>query len=138
MLWDRGTWEPVPGKDPRKTLDQGHLHFTLHGERMKGEWLLVRIKGKPGEKRENWLLRKLDDAYAGASEGLVASELTSVDTGRTMADIASGRTPKRNAAKQPKPEKVARSGKLPGFEPVQLATLVDHTPPGDGWLQIGR
>src|SRR3546814_2701212 len=86
MLWDRGTWEPVPGKDPRKTLDQGHLHFTLHGERMKGEWLLVRIKGKPGEKRENWLLRKLDDEYAGASEGLVASELTSVDTGRTMAD----------------------------------------------------
>src|SRR3546814_8964496 len=51
-----------------------------------------------------------------------------------MADISSGRTPKRNAAKQPKPEKVARSGKLPGFEPVQLATLVDHTPPGDGWL----
>src|SRR3546814_6210708 len=51
-----------------------------------------------------------------------------------MADIASGRKPKRAAVKRPKPEKAARSGKLPGFEPVQLATLVDHTPPGDGWL----
>jgi len=33
MLWDDGTWEPIAGKDPRKTLAQGHLHFILHGER---------------------------------------------------------------------------------------------------------
>ena len=62
MLWDRGTWTPSPGKDPRKTLDEGHLHFTLDGERMKGEWILVRLKPRPGEKRENWLLRKVEDA----------------------------------------------------------------------------
>ena len=37
MLWDRGTWTPMPGKNPRKTIEDGHLHFTLHGERMKGE-----------------------------------------------------------------------------------------------------
>src|SRR5690606_22365094 len=58
MLWDRGTWEPVEGKS-WKDIDKGHLHFTLQGERMKGEWLLIRLKGKPGEKRENWLLRKI-------------------------------------------------------------------------------
>src|SRR6202161_4508819 len=39
MLWDRGIWIPAPGKDPRKTLEQGHLHFTLIGERMKGDWI---------------------------------------------------------------------------------------------------
>ena len=44
MLWDRGTWIPHPGKDPRKTLEEGHLHFTLDGERMKGEWVLFRLK----------------------------------------------------------------------------------------------
>ena len=87
MLWDRGTWEPVPGKS-WKDIDKGHLHFTLHGERMKGEWLLIRLKGRPGEKRENWLLRKLDDAYAQEGDPLVEHCLTSVLTGRSMAEIA--------------------------------------------------
>ncbi|MBY8821508.1 DNA ligase D [Sphingomonas colocasiae] len=93
MLWDRGTWTPAPGKDPRKTLEQGHLHFTLDGERMKGEWLLIRLKPRAGEKRENWLLRKLDDAHAGGSDDLVAHALTSVETGRSMAEIARGAKP---------------------------------------------
>ena len=91
MLWDRGTWEPVPGKDPRKTLEEGHLHFVLHGERMKGEWLMIRLKRRPGEKRDNWLLRKIDDAFAGGSGDLVDRALTSVATGRTMTEIAGGK-----------------------------------------------
>jgi len=90
MLWDDGTWEPVGGKDPHKTLAEGHLHFMLHGERMKGEWLLVRMKPRGGEKRENWLLRKVDDRYAGDSGDLVDREVTSVATGRSMAEIAHG------------------------------------------------
>ena len=91
MLWDDGTWEPIAGKDPRKTLAQGHLHFILHGERMKGEWLLIRMKPRPGEKRENWLLRKIEDEYAGGSGDLVDREVTSVVSGRSMVDIAQGR-----------------------------------------------
>jgi len=90
MLWDRGTWAPIEGKS-EKDLEKGHLHFTLAGERMKGEWLLVRMKGKPGERHENWLLRKIDDSAAGGSDDLVARELTSVKTGRTMAEIAADR-----------------------------------------------
>src|SRR3954469_6799833 len=53
MLWDRGTWTPEPGKDPSKTLEQGHLHFTLDGERMKGEWVMFRLSPRPGERGEN-------------------------------------------------------------------------------------
>ncbi|HZF42790.1 MAG TPA: DNA ligase D [Sphingomonadaceae bacterium] len=90
MLWDRGTWIPHPGKDPRKTLDEGHLHFTLEGERMKGEWIMIRLKPRAGEKNENWLLRKIADDHAGASDTLVERELTSIATGRTMAEIAAG------------------------------------------------
>ena len=85
MLWDRGQWQPVVGKTA-KDLDKGHLHFTLDGERMKGEWLLIRLKKKPGEKRENWLLRKLQDDYAEDGDALVQRELTSVLTGRAMAE----------------------------------------------------
>src|SRR3546814_11801403 len=86
MLWDRGTGAPVEGKSA-KDIEKGHLHFTLDGERMKGEWLLVRMKPRPGEKRENWLLRKIDDAYAGGSDELTGRHLTSVLTDRTMAEI---------------------------------------------------
>lgn len=152
MLWDRGEWEPVGGKDPTKTIDEGHVHVVLHGERMKGEWLLVRMKAKPGEKRENWLLRKVEDRQAGRSGDLVDKALTSVATGRSMAEIAGGDDPvwhsdaKKAKAdpkaanapgKSPPKAKTKRkvsADKLPAFRDVQLATLVDHVPSGSGWL----
>ncbi|MGE3746261.1 MAG: DNA ligase D [Sphingomonadaceae bacterium] len=117
MLWDDGTWEPIPGKDPRKTLEEGHLHFILHGQRMKGEWLLVRMKPRPKEKRENWLLRKIDDDHAGASGDLVDHEVTSVVSGRSMAEIAKGKggdavwhSDKAAAKKDPQEESKIRPG----------------------------
>ena len=63
MLWDQGRWIPDPRKDPSKTIEEGHLHFTLEGERMKGEWVLFRLKPKPGEKGEPWMLKKVTDEY---------------------------------------------------------------------------
>ena len=126
MLWDRGTWAPIAGKSA-KDLDKGHLHFVLDGERMKGEWLLIRLKPRGRETRENWLLRKIDDAHAGGADTLVETALTSVDTGRTMDEIAEG---KRPARKVPRPRKVTR----PKAQDVQLATLVDAVPAGNGWL----
>ncbi len=126
MLWDSGTWAPIAGKSA-KDLENGHLHFTLDGERMRGEWLLVRIKGKPNVKRENWLLRKIDDAFAGSSDELVERGLTSVMTRRTMQDIAVGKA-------APKAKTAAKAKPLPKFETPQLATLVDHVPDGGEWL----
>lgn len=93
MLWDDGVWEPVEGKSA-KDLEKGHLHFRLEGERMKGEWLLIRLKPRGNEKNENWLLRKIDDAYAGATDYLVETGLTSITTGRTMQEIAEGKKAK--------------------------------------------
>src|SRR3546814_8881765 len=85
MLWDRGTWAPIKGKS-KKDLEKGHLHFILDGERMKGEWLLIRLKPRGKETRENWLLRQIGDAEAGGTDTLVETCLTSVKTGRTMQD----------------------------------------------------
>ncbi|SMF77900.1 DNA ligase D [Allosphingosinicella indica] len=156
MLWDRGTWAPIAGKGA-DDLDEGHLHFTLDGERMKGEWLLVRMKRRPGEKRDNWLLRKVEDEHAGAPDGLTGTYLTSVSTGRTMDEIAKGKDPPRNGegdhakhggggaasrsspppprakgARSPSP---SRGGfKPPAFRKLQLATLVDAVPGGSAWL----
>jgi bifunctional non-homologous end joining protein LigD len=114
MLWDRGTWEPIAGKSA-KDLEKGHLHFIVHGERMKGEWLLIRLKPRPKEKNENWLLRKLDDAHAGGSGDLVDRCLTSVATGRSMEEIAAGKAPPRDGeGDQPLrlPAKAGAQGKL--------------------------
>ncbi|MDQ4419460.1 DNA ligase D [Sphingobium sp. DEHP117] len=152
MLWDRGTWAPVAGKSA-KDIEKGHLHFTLDGERMKGEWLLVRMKGRKGEKRENWLLRKVEDAHSGGADDLVNQQLTSVLTGRTMSEIAhddggvsslAGKsgdafakamaTTARHNLKVSRRTKAKGSAKPPAFRAVQLATLVDSVPSGNDWF----
>ncbi|MBA4088824.1 MAG: DNA ligase D [Novosphingobium sp.] len=155
MLWDRGTWEPIEGKSAKDLLD-GHLHFRLVGQRMKGEWLLIRLKKRGNEKRENWLLRKIDDAFAAQGDLLVERALTSVLTGRTMAEIAADKrsshslkgkrgkdfaaemqaAAKHNArmTKAQAPGKKRGAAPLSAFQPVQLATLVDSVPEGRQWL----
>ena len=50
MIWDRGHW--VPDGDPRKGLKKGKLDFSLEGEKLQGRWHLVRLKPRPGERRE--------------------------------------------------------------------------------------
>ena len=62
LVWDRGTWAPIG--DPHKGLAKGHLDFELMGEKLKGRWHLVRMRGKPRDKHENWLLIKGDDEFA--------------------------------------------------------------------------
>jgi len=140
MLWDRGRWISEPGKDPRKTIEEGHLHFTLEGERMRGEWVMFRLKPRPGAKRESWMLKKVADEHADAAHGdlLVEDCVTSVTTGRTMAEIASGEDVWRSnrggrkGGKQKKKKKASQGP--PEFRPPQLATLVDEVPGGSGWL----
>lgn len=84
MLWDRGTWEPL--EDARVGYRKGHLKFELHGERLKGKWSLVRIHGRKDDDTDNWLLMKGKDRYATEDDPL--DETTSVDSGRTMNEIA--------------------------------------------------
>ena len=138
MLWDRGRWIPEPGKDPSKTIEEGHLHFALEGERMKGEWVMFRLKPKPGEKAEPWMLKKVTDDFADPSDGeaLVDNCVTSVTTGRTMAEIAAGEDEWRsNRGGQKGGRGKRKAGKAPpAFEDPQLATLVDEVPTGNGWI----
>src|SRR4051812_21842541 len=138
MLWDQGRWIPDPRKDPSKTIEEGHLHFTLEGDRMKGEWVMFRLKPKPGEKAEPWMLKKVTDDYAEPEDGdaLVDNCVTSVTTGRTMAEIAVGKDvwrSNRGGQKGGRAKKAA-SKAPPPFEEPQLATLVDEVPTGNGWI----
>lgn len=138
MLWDLGRWIPHPDKDPRKTIEEGHLHFTLEGERMKGEWVMFRMKGRPGEKGEAWMLKKVTDDYADAETGdaLVEQCVTSVTTDRTMAEIAAGEDVWKSNRGGKKGGKAKKKPGMapPDFRPPQLATLVDAVPSGPEWL----
>jgi bifunctional non-homologous end joining protein LigD len=86
MVWDRGRYF-VYGEQPLKSLRGGKLHLVLEGEKAKGEWTLVRIRGRDGEKNQ-WLILKTGSSAKPISK---KREDESVKTGRTMKQIAKDR-----------------------------------------------
>ena len=86
MVWDRGAYY-VYGEQPLKSLREGKLHLVLAGEKAKGEWTLVRIRGRDGEKNQ-WLILKTGGSAKPPSK---KAEDQSVKTGRTMKQIAEER-----------------------------------------------
>ncbi len=117
MLFDEGFWEPY--SDVKDGLQAGALKFGLNGKRLKGSWALVRMN-TAGESKENWLLIKEKDDYAKTDDG-IDENATSIRTGRTLAEIESGRD--KTFKKNP----FSRTG-------VQLASLSDNVPKGKEWL----
>jgi len=86
MVWDRGTYY-VYGEQPLKSLQEGKLHLLLDGKKAKGEWTLVRIRGREGEKNQ-WLILKTGDDVKPISS---KRDDESAKTGRTMKQIADAR-----------------------------------------------
>ena len=160
LLWDRGFWAPEPGFDPEKALKKGELKFVLAGEKLNGSWVLVRLKRRDHDKRDNWLLIKHRDDYAREDEDVTAQD-KSVASGRAMAEIAAGK------GKKPKPFMLKEGGakdavwhskpkagkerpalpevsdepmrgraiaRLPDFIPPQLAKSVERPPSGPRWV----
>ena len=95
QLWDRGAWKPK-SDNPQRDLEKGMLKFELQGKRMHGGWALIRMRDDPHSRtrrvRHNWLLVKERDEEAHPGDpDVLASEGTSVTTGRTLDEIASSR-----------------------------------------------
>jgi bifunctional non-homologous end joining protein LigD len=119
MIWDRGTWEPL--NDPDEGLAKGDLKFRLHGKRLNGDFVLVRMKPRKEDRgRQNWLLIKKRDAYAGDGEEPTQEYDTSVKSGRTMDQIEHGESAVWNSNKAEKkspkrkaPARTARSKRKP-------------------------
>jgi bifunctional non-homologous end joining protein LigD len=93
MLWDRGSysfWEedPDPVERLREGYAKGDFKFELKGERLRGTWVLVRMRGRGDPKKPQWLLIKHKDEFAQPGSDIVAEVETSVATGRTMDEIA--------------------------------------------------
>src|SRR4029453_6624437 len=86
MVWDRGVYY-VYGEQPAKSLREGKLHLVLDAEKAKGEWSLLRMRGRDGEKNQ-WLILKPGGDAKPISKKL---EDQSVKTGRTMKQIEEAR-----------------------------------------------
>lgn len=124
-IWDEGTWssdEPV-----RQQLEKGHLHFTLHGSRLHGEWSLIRTSMKAA--KPQWLLIKADDAFTKPDD--IADD-TPLSEWREEA-------PRKTATKtlgkrSPDIKRSAKSKMFPDDFGFQLARLHENPPNGDDWL----
>ncbi|HEY6995188.1 MAG TPA: DNA ligase D [Xanthobacteraceae bacterium] len=95
MIWDRGRW--YPEGDPHAGLRKGHLDFTLDGEKLRGRWHLVRMRRRPGEKKDPWLLIKAQDEQARTPDDpdILEDLPLSVVSGRSIPEIAEGKGAKR-------------------------------------------
>ena len=155
-VWDRGTWVPV--EEPRAGLKRGRLKFELHGEKLHGRWMLVRINSSKDQRQEPWLLIKEHDEYERpASDYDITAEMPesvlsppgNVTKAATRKATAKKAGAKKAAAKKPAKKARARTdakapvalppqaapAKLPLSLFPQLATLADG-PPADesGWI----
>jgi bifunctional non-homologous end joining protein LigD len=80
MIWDRGSWEPEV-EDVEQALAKGDLKFKLHGKKLRGSWVLVRMRPR------QWLLIKHRDKAA-SSIDITAAKPRSAVSRRTLASIA--------------------------------------------------
>src|SRR4029079_8390127 len=92
MVWDTGRW--VPRGDPKAGYRDGHLKFSLQGQKLKGNWSLIRTRNGPysgREGREAWLLAKETDEFAQPDNPIVDTAAQSAVSGRTIEEIAQAR-----------------------------------------------
>jgi bifunctional non-homologous end joining protein LigD len=100
MVWDVGVWQPlspvqvdgayVPAADAEaaQMLAKGDLKFRLDGKKLKGDFALVKMKGRrPGSKGTEWLLIKKHDKYVVEGYDIDAYD-ESVLSHRSLAEIA--------------------------------------------------
>ena len=136
MLWDRGTFEPL--MDPATGLAKGDFKFVLHGEKLSGRFVLVRMRPRPGEKSENWLLIKERDEHVRSTDeyDVTTARPESVASGRDLAQIADSAPPVDTpASTSPAPIASPGADPLPVDAPVQLATLSEVAPEGPEWIR---
>lgn len=162
LLWDRGTW--TPHGDPEAGYQSGKLKFELHGEKLHGNWDLIRMRPRTGEKRTNWLLIKEQDSEAVplAEADILEEHPDSVASGRSLDQIAGSTSAKRatrGRATKARPaakaasrasqsrskstsstSKVDAGKKAPFLKTVEpeLALLVKAPPEGSEWLHEAK
>lgn len=128
-IWDRGTWQPVG--DPEEGMRKGDLKFVLHGTRLHGAWVLVRMRPRPGRRgrKDRWLLIKHhdDQERAGADAAVIERA-----TPPPRPDLAAAAPPQTDPDDPPAPG--ARKARLSARQSPQLCAIAENPPGSDRWI----
>ena len=130
MVWDCGTFEPLTDS-PGDELRAGKLHFRLHGEKLKGEWYLVRTRAE-----NQWLIIKAGEDMKPVSKKL---DDTSAISSKSMAQIGeNGQAWQSNRALQtvPTPRVAHKTAAVHNFVEPMKARLAASPPSGDWVYEI--
>ncbi|MGA2095064.1 MAG: DNA ligase D [Candidatus Acidiferrum sp.] len=136
MVWDRGTFavENLPGKNltADEQLEKGEIKFTLNGEKLRGSFVLVKLK--KSEKGNEWLMIKHKDAAEDPGWNIDEYD-GSVLTGRSIEEIKQ-ETPPRRSPSLIRPEDLqdARLSAMPARFAPMLATIGNRAFSDPNWL----
>src|SRR5882762_3010724 len=132
MVWDRGTFHVEGNPDALKQLEKGEIKFSLNGEKLKGSFVLVKLK--QSEKGNEWLMIKHKDAAEDSSWNIDEHDGSAL-TGRTIEEIKEELPPRRRAIPiHPSELQGARKAAIPSRVEPMLATLADHPFSDPNWL----
>src|SRR5882724_4020624 len=132
MVWDRGTFHVEGNLDALRQLEKGEIKFSLNGEKLRGSFVLVKLK--QSEKGNEWLMIKHKDAAEDSSWNIDEHDGSAV-TGRTLEEIKEELPPKRRPIPiQPAELQGARKGAMPSRVEPMLATLANRPFSDPNWL----
>lgn len=137
IVWDSGEWAPMG--DPAKDIEKGSFKFRLAGQKLKGGWMLTRLKPKPEDSgKVGWLLFKEQDPAMDTADDILVTRPESVKSGRRIEELVAVPVPLPKKAK-PAPGKAAGSirAAMPATMDLQLASPADKPPRHDNrtpWL----
>jgi bifunctional non-homologous end joining protein LigD len=140
IVWDTGTWAPMG--DPEIDIAKGAFKFRLAGEKLKGGWMLTRLKSRAEDNgKSNWLLFKEHDQAADAEVDILEARPESVKTGRRIEELE---LPSKPAQRKRRRRRVklehltgAIAAEMPPKISIQLATAAAAPPTDSGsisWL----
>ena len=136
MLWDNGHYELLGDAPAEAQLARGDFKFRLHGEKLRGEFALVRLKNSA--KGNEWLLLKKKDSFAQPGWDIERFAY-SVATWRTQEEIAVGAPSKKDESDGPSSCLAANvagavRAEMPAAIEPMLATPADSPPSGPDWI----
>jgi len=132
MVWDRGTFHVEGNLDALKQMEKGEIKFSLNGEKLRGSFVLVKLK--QSEKGNEWLMIKHKDGAEDSSWNIDEHDGSAL-TGRTLEEIKEELPPKRRANPiHPAESQGARKGAMSSRIEPMLATLADRPFSDPNWL----
>src|SRR6266446_4781875 len=132
MVWDRGTFQMEGDLDALKHLEKGEIKFKLNGEKLRGSFVLVKLKHS--EKGNEWLMIKHKDAAEDSAWNIDEHDGSAL-TGRTIEEIKEELPPKRQPIPiRPEELQGAHKGSMPSKVEPMLATIADRPFSDPNWI----